>query len=150
MPSQEDTMRESTSGSNSKDAMFEPKPKPKMIRVLTVIAYVLSVSMAAILLSIYYIFIWEGQPQIGSRRSSYDMLIDQNDSIGYEGPISSRYISDDRESLVNTSTFSTSTNTYHLDDLRIVNGSEIFYEVDNTTTTMEIQRATNETEIGNN
>nr|XP_008196321.2 PREDICTED: uncharacterized protein LOC103313833 isoform X2 [Tribolium castaneum]XP_015837207.1 PREDICTED: uncharacterized protein LOC103313833 isoform X2 [Tribolium castaneum] len=44
---------------DSKDnALFEPKAQPKIIRVLTVLAYILSVSMAAILLSIYYIFMW--------------------------------------------------------------------------------------------
>lgn len=40
--------------------LSQPKPKPKIIRVLTVMAYMLSVSMAAILLSIYYIFVWNG------------------------------------------------------------------------------------------
>lgn len=39
----------------------EGKPKHKLIRVLTVLAYILSVSMAAILLSIYYIFMWHDQ-----------------------------------------------------------------------------------------
>ncbi|XP_076268378.1 trp-interacting inaF-D isoform X3 [Rhynchophorus ferrugineus] len=43
-----------------------PKGKPKAIRVLTVLAYVLSVSMAAILLSIYYIFMWQGRPHLGA------------------------------------------------------------------------------------
>lgn len=42
-------------------ALSQPKQKPKLIRVLTVLAYILSVSMAAILLSIYYIFIWTGE-----------------------------------------------------------------------------------------
>ncbi|XP_044264870.1 uncharacterized protein LOC123011488 isoform X2 [Tribolium madens] len=46
----------------SKDnALFEPKSQPKIIRVLTVLAYILSVSMAAIILSIYYIFMWNEQ-----------------------------------------------------------------------------------------
>lgn len=38
--------------------VYEPKPTPKVIRVLTVIAYVLSVSLAAIMLSLYYILMW--------------------------------------------------------------------------------------------
>ncbi|XP_030762531.1 uncharacterized protein LOC115887283 isoform X2 [Sitophilus oryzae] len=50
--------------SKSQDA---PKDKPKAIRVLTVMAYVLSVSMAAILLSIYYIFMWQGRPHLGAQ-----------------------------------------------------------------------------------
>ncbi|ENN77472.1 hypothetical protein D910_07348 [Dendroctonus ponderosae] len=46
--------------------IFQQKKKPKALRVLTVMAYVLSVSMAAILLSIYYIFMWQGRPHIGA------------------------------------------------------------------------------------
>lgn len=46
--------------------IFQQKKKPKVLRVLTVMAYVLSVSMAAILLSIYYIFMWQGRPHIGA------------------------------------------------------------------------------------
>lgn len=36
----------------------EPKQTPKVIRVLTVIGYILAVSMAAIMLSLYYILVW--------------------------------------------------------------------------------------------
>lgn len=46
--------------SNPAPTLSQPKPQPKIIRVLTVMAYMLSVSMAAILLSIYYIFVWNG------------------------------------------------------------------------------------------
>lgn len=57
---------------NSKDPLGEPpKPPSKMIRVLTVFAYVLSVSLTAIMLSIYYIFIWEGKPHLGASVSDY-------------------------------------------------------------------------------
>lgn len=41
------------------------KQSPKPIRVLTVIAYVLLVSLAAILLSLYYILVWKS-PQYGA------------------------------------------------------------------------------------
>lgn len=34
----------------------------KIIRILTVIAYVCSVSMAAVMLSLYYVFIWDPSP----------------------------------------------------------------------------------------
>ncbi|CAG9813553.1 unnamed protein product [Phaedon cochleariae] len=70
MSSQEDINPDSSPDSPgfNKDAAFEAKPKPKAIRVLTVLAYVLSVSMAAIMLSIYYIFMWDGRPHIGARR----------------------------------------------------------------------------------
>lgn len=45
---------------SKEDQYFRPSPS-KIIRVLTVVAYILSVSMAAILLSIYYIFMWSEQ-----------------------------------------------------------------------------------------
>lgn len=67
---QEDlSLDSSDSTKNSKDAFFDPKPQPKMIRVLTVLAYVLSVSMAAIFLSIYYIFMWHGEPHLGAHKN---------------------------------------------------------------------------------
>lgn len=47
-------------GEEAKDRMYEPKHKKKVVRVLTVVAYVFSVSLAAIMLSMYYIFIWQG------------------------------------------------------------------------------------------
>lgn len=46
-------------GDESKDKLYEPKHKQKLIRVLTVIAYLISVSFAAIILSLYYAFIWD-------------------------------------------------------------------------------------------
>jgi hypothetical protein len=45
-------------GEESKDKMYEPKHSKKLIRVLTVIAYMFSVSLAAIMLSVYYVFLW--------------------------------------------------------------------------------------------
>ncbi|XP_057651516.1 uncharacterized protein LOC130891041 isoform X1 [Diorhabda carinulata] len=72
----------SDSTKNSKDAFFDPKPKPKMIRVLTVLAYVLSVSMAAIFLSIYYIFMWHGEPHLGAHKNIPNSYIgSQNESL---------------------------------------------------------------------
>lgn len=38
---------------------YEANKTPKIIRVLTVCAYLICVSLAAIMLSIYYIFLWE-------------------------------------------------------------------------------------------
>ena len=49
----------STAESAAKDKIYEPKKKRKIIRVLTVVAYVLSVSLAAIMLSLYYVFLWD-------------------------------------------------------------------------------------------
>ncbi|KAF5308170.1 hypothetical protein FQR65_LT06350 [Abscondita terminalis] len=49
---------------NNKSAFYERKRQSKPIRVLTVLAYVLSVSLAAIILSAYYVFMWEGKPSL--------------------------------------------------------------------------------------
>lgn len=48
---------------NTPVSKFEEHNKQprKCIRVLTVCAYLFSVSMAAIMLSLYYIFIWDPQ-----------------------------------------------------------------------------------------
>lgn len=47
-------------GDEAKDRMYEPKYKKKLVRVLTVVAYVFFVSLAAIMLSLYYMLIWNG------------------------------------------------------------------------------------------
>ncbi|XP_018328912.1 putative uncharacterized protein DDB_G0284213 [Agrilus planipennis] len=46
---------------------FQPKKQSKLIRILTVIAYMLSVSMAAIFLSAYYIFMYDAQPTLAQK-----------------------------------------------------------------------------------
>lgn len=46
-------------GENSKDRLYEPKHNQKAIKVVTVAAYILCVSLAAIILSLYYVFIWD-------------------------------------------------------------------------------------------
>lgn len=38
---------------------YEVKQHKKMVRILTVVAYVICVSMAAIVLSLYYMFLWD-------------------------------------------------------------------------------------------
>ncbi|XP_047741649.1 uncharacterized protein LOC108676755 isoform X2 [Hyalella azteca] len=38
---------------------YEVKKHKKMVRILTVVAYVICVSMAAIILSLYYVFLWD-------------------------------------------------------------------------------------------
>lgn len=40
------------------DKLYEPKENKKLFKVVTVVAYVFSVSMVAILLSLYYLFLW--------------------------------------------------------------------------------------------
>lgn len=51
-------------GEDNKDRMGVEK-NTKIIRILTVIAYVCSVSMAAVMLSLYYVFIWDPTPSGG-------------------------------------------------------------------------------------
>lgn len=58
-------------GDERKDKLYEPKHKQKLIRVLTVVAYVIFVSMAAILLSLYYAFVWNPKDQ-AIRRTKID------------------------------------------------------------------------------
>lgn len=41
------------------EALYERKRDKKSVRVLTVIVYVFCVSLAAIMLSLYYVFFWE-------------------------------------------------------------------------------------------
>ncbi|CAH1977501.1 unnamed protein product [Acanthoscelides obtectus] len=77
--------------SKQQEAMFEPKPTPKIIRVLTVMAYVFSVSMAAIFLSIYYIFMWEGKPHLGARVAAWNYERNLSISPPVEGAKYSRY-----------------------------------------------------------
>ncbi|KAH0568332.1 hypothetical protein KQX54_020454 [Cotesia glomerata] len=45
-------------GEESKDKLYEPKHRKKVFRVMTVIAYIILVSSAAIILSLFYVFIW--------------------------------------------------------------------------------------------
>ena len=55
----------------STSALYERKHNQKALKVLTVAAYILFVSMAAIILSFYYVFIWDGNPtQTSSPRNS--------------------------------------------------------------------------------
>lgn len=49
-------------GDDNKAKIYEPKQHKKIIRLLTVMAYVFSVSLAAILLSLYYVFLWDPKP----------------------------------------------------------------------------------------
>lgn len=51
----EGSSEQSPNGPNA----LEPNKTPKIIRVLTVCAYLICVSLAAIMLSIFYIFFWE-------------------------------------------------------------------------------------------
>ena len=55
----------------------------KIVRILTVIAYVCSVSAAAVMLSLYYVFIWDPKPVTPSS------LIMDDDEVAYTATTSS-------------------------------------------------------------
>ncbi|XP_030762530.1 putative transmembrane protein INAFM2 isoform X1 [Sitophilus oryzae] len=57
-------------GEEAKDRLYEPKHKKKAVRVLTVVAYVFFVSLAAIMLSLYYIFLWNGDEKVAAKLAS--------------------------------------------------------------------------------
>lgn len=54
-------------GEEAKDRLYEPKHKKKLVRVLTVVAYVFFVSLAAIMLSLYYVFLWNGEQRVAAK-----------------------------------------------------------------------------------
>ncbi|XP_014247331.1 putative transmembrane protein INAFM2 [Cimex lectularius] len=72
-------------GEEAKDKMYEPKQNKKLIRVLTVIVYVFSVSLAAIILSLYYVFFWSPKPPPGPP-SVVTGCIGINDDVPRETP----------------------------------------------------------------
>ncbi|XP_076065223.1 uncharacterized protein LOC143039239 [Oratosquilla oratoria] len=49
----------STQEETRESSKHDHKPNKKIVRLLTVLAYVISVSMAAIILSLYYVFLWD-------------------------------------------------------------------------------------------
>lgn len=51
-------------------ALYERKHNKKALKVLTVAAYILFVSMAAIILSFYYVFIWDPTSKILAPRNA--------------------------------------------------------------------------------
>jgi len=81
--------------------MYEPKQNKKIWRILTVLVYVFTVSFGAILLSLYYLFLWDPYKNAGhaptpsaqanapapSAPSIQDKLIlSTPSSVPYEGP----------------------------------------------------------------
>lgn len=44
---------------DSVEKLYESKKNQRTVRVLTVCAYILTVSLAAIVLSAYYVFLWD-------------------------------------------------------------------------------------------
>ncbi|XP_039757768.1 uncharacterized protein LOC120632064 isoform X2 [Pararge aegeria] len=62
-----------TGASTTVQDLYREKPVSTVVRVLTVLAYLFSVSFAAILLSIYYICVWRS-PVIAKLTDNRDML----------------------------------------------------------------------------
>ncbi|XP_034833755.1 uncharacterized protein inaF-D isoform X2 [Maniola hyperantus] len=60
-------------GASPVQDLYREKPPSTVVRVMTVLAYLLSVSFAAILLSIYYICVWKS-PVIAKLTDNRDML----------------------------------------------------------------------------
>ena len=56
----------------------------KIVRILTVIAYVCSVSAAAVMLSLYYVFLWDPKPVTPS-----SLIMDDVDGMAYTTTTSS-------------------------------------------------------------
>ncbi|KAL3194723.1 hypothetical protein MRX96_045950 [Rhipicephalus microplus] len=54
-----DTVQTGTPFDTAKAKIYETKRHKKIVRLMTVMAYVLSVSLAAIVLSLYYVFLWD-------------------------------------------------------------------------------------------
>ncbi|XP_065076409.1 uncharacterized protein inaF-D [Ochlerotatus camptorhynchus] len=63
-------------GEDSKDRLYEAKQNQKAIRILTVAAYVLCVSLVAIMLSLYYIFLWDPSTnQLNAKTQTVDNIV---------------------------------------------------------------------------
>merc|ERR1712137_1368454 len=54
------------------DRLYEPKQNKKIVRIFTVILYMFSVSLGAILLSLYYVFLW---------KNPHTMILDNGDNL---------------------------------------------------------------------
>lgn len=54
-----DTVQSGLPFDTAKAKIYETKRHKKIVRLMTVMAYVLSVSLAAIVLSLYYVFLWD-------------------------------------------------------------------------------------------
>lgn len=54
-----DTVQTGMPFDTAKAKIYETKRHKKIVRLMTVMAYVLSVSLAAIVLSLYYVFLWD-------------------------------------------------------------------------------------------
>jgi hypothetical protein len=67
------------------------KKDRKIVRILTVLAYVVCVSMAAVLLSTYYVFLWSPDIKVSTteppRTQHYTQSVGGYGKRGYHGPL---------------------------------------------------------------
>lgn len=66
--------------------MYEQKAVSKVVRVLTVLAYLLSVSLAAILLSVYYVCVWK-PVNLNDTEPKTDAQVAPNNIYNIEKPL---------------------------------------------------------------
>lgn len=62
--------------------IYESKQNRKIIRLLTVIAYMFAVSLAAIVLSLYYLFLWDPYPPGGGTTGAASNAVSPNGQYG--------------------------------------------------------------------
>jgi hypothetical protein len=63
-------------GVQNPSRIYESKKNRKIVRIMTVLAYMFAVSLAAIVLSLYYVFLWNPNMQI--HNSTNSMIINLN------------------------------------------------------------------------
>lgn len=83
---EEDSASEEVGAQATRD-IYKQKPASKVVRVLTVLAYLLSVSLAAILLSVYYICVWKSPelPLDGTLNDTGEMSARRSNQTDYLG-----------------------------------------------------------------
>jgi len=54
----------------------------RIVRVLTVVAYICSVSMAAVMLSLYYVFLWDPKPNEVASKSLHSAKLVADPGLG--------------------------------------------------------------------
>ncbi|KAL3181464.1 hypothetical protein MRX96_036822 [Rhipicephalus microplus] len=78
-----DTIQAGTPFDTAKAKIYETKRHKKIVRLMTVMAYVLSVSLAAIVLSLYYVFLWD--PNMRSEPLQQDRETRRNTAMWLAG-----------------------------------------------------------------
>ncbi|GBL69121.1 hypothetical protein AVEN_134188-1 [Araneus ventricosus] len=71
------SVTDSTPDNTIKPPLSKRKQHKKLVRLLTVMAYVFSVSLGAIVLSLYYVFLWDPQIQKEGQRKLIPLPVPQ-------------------------------------------------------------------------